>query len=155
MGYHAAPSAMPWTSCAPRDSSRPSPDAAPLSWTASNNAPAGFAYEPACAVCDRLPPRPLVRSIVWQAPPRSGDGTYACSPHPQAGDSQRWRAWGDAHLIEQRDRVIHRRDVVVAVGPDRAHGKLEIHLRRDTHGHSGNRAHDALMVAVWADAPES
>jgi hypothetical protein len=43
---------------------------------------------------------------------------------------------------------IHRHHVVVAVGPDRAHGELEVHLRRHTHGHSCHRAHDALIGAV-------
>ena len=56
----------------------------------------------------------------------------------------------NSYLVKERDRVVYRRHIVVAVGADRAHGKLEVHLRRDTHGHSGNKAHDALMVAAWA-----
>ena len=43
---------------------------------------------------------------------------------------------------------IHRHQVVVAIGPDRAHGELQVQLRRRAHGHTGHGAHDAPMVAV-------
>jgi hypothetical protein len=46
-----------------------------------------------------------------------------------------------------------RHNIVVAVGPDRAHGELEVQLCRRKHGHSGRRAHDAPMVATRACVP--
>src|SRR5262249_3058888 len=48
----------------------------------------------------------------------------------------------------QRNPVVHRRQTVVAVGPDWTHSELEIHLRRHTYGHSCHRTHDAPMVVV-------
>ena len=55
---------------------------------------------------------------------------------------------GNSHLIEERDRVIHLRYILIAASPSWANGKLEIHLRWHVRGHGGHRLHTALMVAA-------
>ena len=163
----------------PNATSLPMPDASSHSSFWLRPVPHSSLHATRVAAASALPPaRPAatgIRLVIWIASPGAsrepgptarasalgGSGgkvaairRHAVGPFTGDGHAVALRR-GDGHLIEQRDRVIHRRHVVVAVGPDRAHGKLEIHLRRDTHGHSGNRAHDAPMVAAWAYAPES
>src|SRR5579859_2788683 len=38
--------------------------------------------------------------------------------------------------------------IVVTVGPGRADGKLQVHLRRRSGGHGGHRGNDAPMITV-------
>ncbi len=58
----------------------------------------------------------------------------------------------DGHLVEQRDGMEDRHQTVVAVGPQRPHGELEVDLRRHPRGHTGH-SHRSLPAPNGAGGP--